>query len=302
MLKFSRDPDTIIKTNSFQIPVFSSSTSDENTDIPTVESFGDEWSKFSEFSAEEISKIGKEYFDIVDEKITNKNHTVLDLGCGTGRWSKYLSDKVKFIEAVDPSNAVYAASNLLKNILNIRIIKTDIDNLPFDDESFDFSMSLGVLHHIPDTKAALKKLVQKTKINGHVLLYLYYNLDNRGFFYKLLFHISNIFRKLISKSPSVIKFIICELIAFLIYLPFVYLARFVRLLISGDLYKKLPLSYYVDKSIWVIRNDALDRFGTPVEQRFSKNQIQKMMIETGLSEINFSQNPPYWHVTGKRIK
>ena len=63
---------------------------------------------------------------------------------------------------------------------------------------------------------------------------------------------------------------------------------------------KIPLSYYSNKSFNVIRNDSLDRFGTPLEQRFSKKQIEKMMHEAGLHDIKFSNNQPYWHVIGQK--
>ena len=62
---------------------------------------------------------------------------------------------------------------------------------------------------------------------------------------------------------------------------------------------KIPLYGYENKSFYIIRNDALDRFGTPLEQRFTKKQIQDMMERCGLSDIVFSNNIPYWHVVGK---
>ena len=68
------------------------------------------------------------------------------------------------------------------------------------------------------------------------------------------------------------------------------------------MYRKIPLSYYVGKSLNVIRNDALDRFGTPLEQRFSKEEINQMMLKAGLNQIVFSNNQPFWHAVGKRVK
>lgn len=301
MLHFSRCPDKIIKVDEIQIPVFLLSGSSVNTDQETVDSFGEEWTKFSTFTDNEIKKIGSEYFDIVDEKILNKDHVVLDLGCGTGRWSKFLADKVKFIEAVDPSSAIFSAAKLLNNMPNVRAVMSDIDNLPYHEESFDFAISLGVLHHIPNTRAALRKLVKKVKLNGHVLIYLYYNLENRSSLYRLIFRMTDFCRRIISKLPTIIKIFICETIAFLIYVPLIYSAKAVQFMIKGNFYHKFPLSYYTDKSLWIIRNDALDRFGTPVEQRFSKDQILKMMEDCGLDNICFSTSPPYWHATGQRI-
>lgn len=276
-------------------------SSDENIDLKTVESFGKEWTKFDSFNTEEISNIGDEYFDIITEAHVNKNSYVLDLGCGTGRWTKYLAPQVKFIEAVDPSEAVLSAANLLKNETNVRVTQSSVDNLPFEDNSFDFAFSLGVLHHIPNTEKALSKIVAKLKPEGYLLLYLYYNLDNRGNFYKLIFNLSSIFRKVISQSPTSLKQFICDTIAITVYIPFITMSRVLKnILPKQTLWKKIPLSYYVEKSFNVIRNDALDRFGTPLEQRFSKEEITKMMESCGLTNITFSNKEPYWHAVGKK--
>ena len=56
----------------------------------------------------------------------------------------------------------------------------------------------------------------------------------------------------------------------------------------------IPLSDYKDKSFYQIRNDALDRFGTRLEQRFSKEEITKLLEVTGFERIKFSNSPPYW--------
>ena len=104
---------------------------------------------------------------------------------------------------------------------------------------------------------------------------------------------------MISKFPKGLKFFTCELIAVFIYLPFVLLAKFLRLF-GDNLWKKIPLSYYANQPWKVIRNDSLDRFGTPLEKRFSKKEIETMLLNSGLSEIKFSENDPYWHVVARK--
>lgn len=281
--------------------IFSFASVSNNVDLNTVESFGDEWEKFSDFTSEEIISIGNEYFDIVDDAILNKDSIVLDMGCGSGRWSKYVSTKVKFIEAIDPSEAILTATNLLKGNKNVRTTQASSDNIPFSDESFDFIFSLGVLHHIPDTQQALIDVVKKVKNKGYVLIYLYYNLDNRGLLYKMIFHLSSIIRYVISKLHKSLKHFCCDVIAITIYLPFIFFAKMLKSIFPNtSLHKKVPLAYYIGKSFNVIRNDALDRFGTPLEQRFSKEEITEMMINSGLSGIKFSEKTPYWHAIGKK--
>ncbi len=207
---------------------------------------------------------------------------MLDVGCGSGRWSRYLAPKVGFIEAMDPSEAVFVAQQVCKPFENIRITKAGVNHIPFPDRSFDLVFSLGVLHHIPDTAEGIKRAVAKLKPGGYFLVYLYYNFENRGGLFKAL-----------------LKQTVCILLALLIYLPLVSISRFLKGM-GSSIWSKIPLSYYHDKSLYVMKNDALDRFGTPLEQRFSKAEIRQMMEEAGLQNIVFSPRPPYWHAIGKK--
>jgi ubiquinone/menaquinone biosynthesis C-methylase UbiE len=299
MLKFNTNPKKVVQLdNKKEVFVFDSE--DDNLDQVTVDSFGEEWSKFNYFDSGEIENIGNEYFDIIDFSKFNKDATVLDVGCGTGRWSVYLSSKVSNIYAMDPSKAIYSAANLTKDIPNIHLIKASVENIPYEDNTFDLVISLGVLHHIPDTQKALNSIVKKVKKEGHCLIYLYYALDNRSVVYKMIFYASSFFRYFISKLPSFLKKSTCDIIAISVYMPFIYLSKLVKFLFGKKWGSKIPLSYYSNKSFNVIRNDALDRFGTPLEQRFSKVQIEEMMRKSGLKDITFSEKQPYWHVIGRK--
>jgi len=60
----------------------------------------------------------------------------------------------------------------------------------------------------------------------------------------------------------------------------------------------VPLSFYRDHSFYTMRTDARDRFGTPLEKRFTRSQIEKMMLDAGLKEIRFSESAPYWCAVG----
>jgi hypothetical protein len=62
----------------------------------------------------------------------------------------------------------------------------------------------------------------------------------------------------------------------------------------------VPLSAYRNASFYTMRTDALDRFGTRLEQRFSRPQIEHMMAAAGLTNIRFSDKEPYWVACGVR--
>lgn len=295
---YIQEPIKYVKGTNRNIAVFS--TVGENIDNEVVQSFGDEWLKFHDFSDEIIKECAEEYFDILDETIVNKNTYALDVGCGTGRWTKYLSKKAGFIEAIDPSNAIIAADKLLGNIENVRLTKASTETLPFKDNSFDFAMSIGVLHHIPDTQQAMKDCVKKVKPGGHFYCYLYYNLEGQSKLFKLLFWLSDLIRKAVCRLPAGLKKIVCDILAVIIYMPFVLWVRFLVLIGLRPLAKKMPLSAYNNKSFFIIRNDALDRFGTKLEQRFSKKQVETMMQNCGLQEILVSPGVPYYHAIGRK--
>ena len=51
-----------------------------------------------------------------------------------------------------------------------------------------------------------------------------------------------------------------------------------------------------------MRTDSLDRFGTRLEQRFTKKHIERMMKNADLDNIRFSNTPPYWCAVGYKKK
>ncbi len=272
-----------------------------NIDSTTVRSFGEEWKAFHKFDDKELHRIGDEYFDIVTPAMYGKDKIAADFGCGTGRWTKYFSSRIGAIAAIDPSDAIFTASKVLQDTENAQLYKASIDNLPFPDNYFDFGFSLGVLHHIPDTQMAMSACVKKIKPGGHFLIYLYYNFDNRGGVFKSVYWLSNLIRLVVSKLPGAMKRFVCNILAVLLYMPFVGLCRLLRKFgVSEKFRQKIPLQIYEKASFYIIRNDALDRFGTPLEQRFSKKEIISMMQGSGLTGIIFSDHAPFWHAVGMK--
>jgi len=296
---FSRPYKRLLKGRNRDIYEFELSS--ENIDLHTVDSFGEEWQAFHGFGEAELMKLGDEYFDIVTQEMINTNSKVLEVGCGSGRFLKYLSSKAGFLVGVDPSKAIFAADELLGKNEKVILARASANDLPFEDQSFDFVCSIGVLHHIPDTFKALKACVDKVKRGGYFYTYLYYNLDNRGILFRSIYNLSNAARLGICKLPTKTKRFVCDILAVGVYMPFVLTNRFLRLVgVPAKYRRKIPLFGYEKRSFYVIRNDSLDRFGTPLEQRFTKQQIKEMMEQAGLTEIVFSDNIPFWHAVGKK--
>ena len=95
-----------------------------------------------------------------------------------------------------------------------------------------------------------------------------------------------------SKLPQHPKKTLCNLIAYLIYFPLCRLSNILEKI--GVNVENIPLSDYRSKPFYICKNDALDRFGTRLEQRFSKSQIIDMLKNSGFNNIKFSNKTPYW--------
>ena len=77
-----------------------------------------------------------------------KEWRIADLGCGTGRWTKFIAKKVKLVEAIDPSDAVFSAAHINKDEQNVRITQASVSNIPFDNNTFDFVICLELIEHL----------------------------------------------------------------------------------------------------------------------------------------------------------
>ena len=87
-----------------------------------------------------------------------------------------------------------------------------------------------------------------------------------------------------------------DTLAVLVYYP---LARFSLLAERmGLAVASIPLSYYRNHSFYTMRTDSRDRFGTPLEHRFTRKEIAEMMDAAGLGNVRFSERAPYWCAAG----
>lgn len=270
----------------------------KNTDPAVVTDFGKEWQAFdqSALSAAERQLQFDAYFAVFPWDQLSINAIGFDAGCGSGRWAVLVAPRVEYLHCVDPSNAIDVARKNLQHLPNCSFHRNTLSDLPFPDNSMDFGYSLGVLHHIPDTQKGINDCVSKLKPGAPFLVYIYYAFDNQPFWYKWLWKISDGARRIISGLPYRVKYIWSQLMASTVYFPLSRMANgFERL---GVPVHSWPLSAYRNKSFYSMRTDALDRFGTRLEKRFTKEQILIMMTSAGLQNIQFSPQAPFWCAVG----
>ena len=279
---------------------------DQNLDQQVIDSFGHEWSAFDYAESETDDALDSQflaYCTPIDlTQFNSKSSVAADFGAGSGRWASRLLPHFSLVYALEPSDG---ANKVLKNKFSkesrMTILQETVGANSIPAGSLDLAMSLGVLHHIPDTGLAIKDVASKIKGGGVFLCYLYYKLENKPLYYRGLFWTSNSLRWVISRLPYALRKLIARVIAALIYLP---LARTAKLLSStGKSVSNFPLHHYAYMPFVMLQNDALDRFGTRLEQRFSKKEITEMLGKAGfdLSTLKFSDVEPFWTFSVKKL-
>jgi SAM-dependent methyltransferase len=226
---------------------------------------------------------------------------IADFGAGSGRWSYFFLPFSKKLYVLEPAKKAFEIlEKRFPESTSLVLLNETIASNSIPENSLDLAIVLGVLHHLPSTEKALNSISEKLKTRGTVLGYIYYSLDNRPMYYKFIWRIADLLRKIIANLPEKLKFTVCEIIALFVYLP---LARISLVLSKIKLnIKHWPLSHYSNLTFEVMKNDALDRFGTRLEHRFSKEEIIKMLIAANFDKttIVFSPNEPYWTFSAKK--
>jgi 2-polyprenyl-3-methyl-5-hydroxy-6-metoxy-1,4-benzoquinol methylase len=277
----------------------------EDTESKVVDSFGEEWNRFNQrhgISQDELSNYFFKYFHKVLSTYPLDNRTkICDYGAGSGRWADYFVRGSHDVTLVEPSNCVAVLKERFRGYNRTKVIQTTILD-HYRPGYYDFSYCLGVLHHTFSVEESLRRIVQNSKVGGVVLIYVYQSISPRRYPHKfLVLTLVSLVRTYVADMPPSLKFRVCDIIALCVYLPLSLCHKFFRFF---GLFKFsnyiLPLGFYVDSSFYTMRTDSLDRFGTRIEARFSRDEVRALMEHAGLGEVTFNNGDPYWVAFGVR--
>ncbi len=272
-----------------------------NADTRTVESFGAEWTTFDQTGASpvDLDRMFEEFFLVFPWGEISTEAEGFDVGCGSGRWAARVAPRVGKLHCVDASSAALdSARRALDGQDNCVFHEASVDCMPIPDASMDFGYALGVLHHVPEPLEAIRSCVEKLRPGAPLLVYMYYALDNRPPWFRLLWKATDLARRAVCRMPHTMKVVVTSAIAVTVYWPFARLARAAE--DRGRSVESFPLAYYRRRGLYTMRTDALDRFGTPLERRFTSAEVVGSLQAAGLEDVELSPEPPFWCAVGRR--
>jgi len=256
------------------------------------EGFGFEWQRFAD-ELPEYEAESRKYFHLVPpERFVGA--TVLDAGCGMGRWARYAARRsVRRLYALDYSSSIDQAQRYLDPEEVVQCVQADIRFLPIRDSAVHLAYSLGVLHHMPNPDDGMMSLLRVLKPQGGLLVYLYYSLENRPAHYRAILSLINAVRRTTSRLPKRVMYWLAWSIALGVYWPLARLSLVFDVLGRRNVVGWIPLHDYRRRSIRLMALDAFDRFATPLERRYSRSEVRSWLERHGL-QPRFSESSPFW--------
>lgn len=100
---------------------------------------------------------GDTYHDYVQRQLPRHCESALEIGCGTGGFTRLLAGRTRNVVAIDLSpQMIRLARQNSADYLNIEYVVGDVMRLPLPAESFDCIVTLATLHHLPLEQVLLK--------------------------------------------------------------------------------------------------------------------------------------------------
>ena len=131
--------------------------------------FGDQWKAYKKTQLDSYSglPISETRLNrcLGDLKDNLAGKTVLEAGCGAGRFTEVLLNKGAILVSSDLSSAVEVNAENFPVSNKHQVIQGDINDMPFADESFDFVICSHVIEHVPNDRQAMKEIFRVLKKN-----------------------------------------------------------------------------------------------------------------------------------------
>jgi ubiquinone/menaquinone biosynthesis C-methylase UbiE len=120
-----------------------------------------------------VHAAGSDLAMMVKATVLTGNEQVLDVGCGAGHTAVTFAPHVANVTALDLTETMLEQVTLLaqeKGLANVTTRRGDVEQLPFDESSFDVVTSRYSAHHYPNPQQAVREVFRVLKTGGHFIL------------------------------------------------------------------------------------------------------------------------------------
>lgn len=100
---------------------------------------------------------------------SNKYNTILEAGCGTGRWLSLLKKHTKNIFGIDYSFDMIKIP--IQEKPHLKLVNADAANIPFKDNFFDLIFCVNAIHHFPDKQKFIRESKRTLKSKGMIAVF-----------------------------------------------------------------------------------------------------------------------------------
>lgn len=220
---------------------------------------------------------------------------LLDAGCGSGEKARELAKHFPQhqVVAIDQSNSIARTAWENSDVPNLHFVQANVWYPPFARRSLQFAMSIGVLHHTPDTHRAFRAIAGLVAPGGDLMTWLYPLPEEDTFWAGLYRQRDKHFMNLGHRLPNWVTLQLCRL----------YVAAFfpavLRFLKAQYRINKERFPIYPDRpSLGEIYQSAVflsfDNVMPPHQFRHGRPEVRRWYCEHGFGQIN-DTFPGFFH-------
>ena len=234
----------------------------------------------------------KWHFNAMQEAISEpivRGRIGIEVGSGCG-YDTYIMAKdnpaVKLV-TIDISDGIYNTRRLVAGLDNVVAMKCSALDIAVKDSSLDFAYSFGVLHHTSDPKKGLREIARILKKDCPAFLYLYEDHSENIVKHTLLKFVTAA-RRLTTRIPKNMLYALSLVLSPFIFITFTVPSKIMKnFKATRHIAEGMPFNFGTGP--FSLRGDLYDRFGAPIEYRFSRKGMNELFAECGFSNIHITR-------------
>jgi ubiquinone/menaquinone biosynthesis C-methylase UbiE len=120
------------------------------------------------------SQKARMWLDILGLEGALRGRNVLECACGTGKLTTVLARQARSVRSFDisPESVRITTQRIEKEHLNnVQVEVASMEELPYEDESFDIVVGLFILHHLADLEQGIKQIFRVLRPGGKAVFY-----------------------------------------------------------------------------------------------------------------------------------